>query len=99
MNGLYLTYVTGIFNLNSTGSMKFNWLYYEPTIYAIILYFDATLPKTTENANILVGAYLVYTLQIFIKYICFMSSVINQLTTHLNIPFIRVKDKKQVKQQ
>lgn len=99
MNGLYLTYVTGIFNLNSTGSMKFDWLFFEPVFYIVILYSDATLPNTTENNDMILGAYYFYTLQIFIKYICFMSSVINQLTTHLNIPFIRVKDKKQVKQQ
>ena len=99
MNGLYLTYVTGIFNLNSTGSMKFNYWYYEPFLYGIILYLDWTMPKTPDNDQILFAAYCLYTLQIFIKYLFFMSSVINQLTSHLNIPFIRVKDKKQTKQE
>ena len=99
MNGLYLTYVTGIFNLNSTGSMRFNYLYYEPFLYGLILYFDKTLPKTSENDQIIFAAYCLYTLQIFIKYIIFMTSVINQLTSYLNIPFIRVKDKKQTKQE
>ena len=99
MNGLYLTYVTGIFNLNSTGGMRFNYLYYEPFLYGLILYFDKTLPKNSENDQIIFAAYCFYTLQIFIKYIIFMTSVINQLTSYLNIPFIRVKDKKQTKQE
>lgn len=42
LNGLYLTYVTAIFNLNSTASMRFNWLFYEPLLWAAIIYADYT---------------------------------------------------------
>lgn len=40
VNGLFLTYVTGHYNLNSTGSMKFNWVFYDPYIFAFIIYLD-----------------------------------------------------------
>lgn len=38
--GMYLTYVTAILNLNSTADMTFNWLFYDPFIYAVILVAD-----------------------------------------------------------
>ena len=41
MNGLFLTYVTGYFNLNSTASMKFDCLYFWPFFYAGALYIDS----------------------------------------------------------
>lgn len=40
LNGLYLTYVTGNFNLNTTAGMTFNWLYFDPWIYLSIVYVD-----------------------------------------------------------
>lgn len=40
--GLYLTYVTAIFNLNSTADMRFNYLFYEPFLYGAIIYADHT---------------------------------------------------------
>ena len=97
MNGLYLTYVTGIFNLNSTASMRYNYLFFEPIVYLVIVYLDYTLPKSAENNQLILGFYALFVLSTFTKYIIFMRSVIDQLTRHLNIPFIRVKEKKQVK--
>ena len=99
MNGLYLTYVTGIFNLNSTASMRFNYLFAEPIVYLLIVYLDYTLAISTETNQLVLGLYAAFVLSTFIKYIIFMRSVVNQLTKHLNIPFIRVKEKKSVKSE
>ena len=97
MNGLYLTYVTGIFNLNSTASMRFHYLFGEPIIYLLVLYLDYIIPVSADSNKLVLGFYAIYVLSTFIKYIIFMNSVVNQLTSHLGIPFIRVKDKKLVK--
>ena len=91
MNGLYLTYVTAIFNLNSTASMPYNYLFAEPIVYMVIVYLDYTLPTSTESSQLVLGLYVTFVLSTFIKYIIFMRSVVNQLTQHLEIPFIRVK--------
>jgi len=40
LNGLYLTYVTGNFNLNTTAGMPFNWMYLDPWIFFGIVYVD-----------------------------------------------------------
>lgn len=40
INGVFMTYVTGIFNLNSTAGMTFNWHFWEPYVYAIIIAMD-----------------------------------------------------------
>lgn len=39
--GFYLTYVTAIFNLNSTAGAKYNWLFFEPFVFFAIVYFDS----------------------------------------------------------
>ena len=91
MNGLYLTYVTAIFNLNSTANMRYNYLFAEPIVYMVIVYLDYTLPTSTESNQLVLGLYVTFVLSTFIKYIIFMRSVVNQLTQHLDIPFIRVK--------
>ena len=38
--GFYLTWVTGIFNLNSTAKMKYNWLFLEPFVYVAMIYCE-----------------------------------------------------------
>ena len=73
MCGFYLTYVTAIFNLNSTADMPFNWFFYEPFLYGGIIYADffRMLP-----AHILVYLYAFFLAQTLFKYVLFMTSVI-----------------------
>lgn len=40
--GMFLTYVTAILNLNSTADMRFNWFFYEPILFAVIIFVDVT---------------------------------------------------------
>ena len=40
LNGFYLTWITAIFNLCSTSSSKYNWLFLEPIVYLSMLYCE-----------------------------------------------------------
>ena len=88
--GLYLTYVTAIFNLNSTADMKFNWRFYEPILYGAIIYADFNKLLPSDQ---LVYLYVFFFAQTLLKYILFMTSVITQLTDYLQINFITVGGK------
>jgi len=92
MHGLYLLYVTGIFNLNSTAGMRFNPYFVEPYVFAAVLYLDVQGALSTEQQAL---AYVLYVAMIFIKYLLFMRSVVSQLTAYLGINFVTVKSKKQ----
>ena len=98
MNGLYLTFVTGHFNLNSTANMHFDYIFYEPILLLIFIFVDYVMPITEESNKIVVGLYMVFMLQTFIKYILFMRSVVKQVCAHLDIPFLTVF-KAKVKEQ
>ena len=91
INGLFLTYVTGIFNLNSTAKMTFNWLFFDPWLWAAIVYVDHFKLVDTQVAAML---YCVYAAQLSFKYLAFMSSVISQLTAYLGINFVTVQKQK-----
>ena len=94
MNGLYLTYVTGNFNLNSTAEMKFDYIFAEPIIFFIALYIDYIVPNSEEGNQVVLLFYIIFVAQTFIKYILFMRSVVNQVCDHLDIPFITVFEPK-----
>ena len=93
LNGLYLTYVTAIFNLNSTGRMRFDYWYMEPLTYLCLVGMDRLSIKYTEMNTLLMCLYIAFAAVTFLKYILFMTSVVNQLCSFLGIRFIRVKDK------
>jgi len=42
LNGLFLTYVTGLLNLNTMAGIKMKPFFYEPILYFAIVYVDAT---------------------------------------------------------
>ena len=42
LNGLFLLYVNAIYNLSSTAGMKFDWMYAEPFLFALLVYLDHT---------------------------------------------------------
>lgn len=71
---MYLTYVTAILNLNSTADMTFNWLFYDPLIYSIILIADV---QQLLPSNQVAYLYMGFLVLILIKYFAFMRSVIS----------------------
>ena len=88
MNGLFLTYVTGHFNLNSTAGMKFDWFYVWPLIYFTLLALDSFGVFDDKVCMIM---YRVYTIMLLKNYLAFMRSVVEQLTSYLSISFLKVK--------
>ena len=88
MNGLYLTYVTGYFNLASTASMKFDYLYFWPFFYMGALYLDSAELLDSEKCKIMYG---LYTLWLIKSYLSFMWSVVKQLCAYQGLSFVRVK--------
>jgi len=74
MNGLFLLYVNGIYNLNSTAGLKFNWFYIEPFIYLSIIYLDFTRLIQDRHA---IMFYIAYTMWISVNYLVFMHSLVD----------------------
>lgn len=74
MNGLFLLYVNGIYNLNSTAGMKFNWFYIEPFIYLGIIYLDYSRLIQDRHA---IMFYVAYTAWITVNYLVFMHSLVD----------------------
>jgi hypothetical protein len=91
INGLFLTYVTGIFNLNTTCGMPFKWRFIDPFFYAVIIYLDSQ--NMIEDRTV-VWLYVLWTCRVLVSYLMFMTSVIQQLTAYLNISFLKVKQTK-----
>jgi hypothetical protein len=88
MNGLFLTYVTGVLNLNTMAGIKMQPWFYEPLLFIVIVVIDAT--QNISN-SVIVGLYVLFFVQTLVKYLAFMSGVINQLLEYLDIPFVHVK--------
>jgi len=42
MSGLFLTYVTGVLNLNTMAGIKMKPYFYEPVLFCFIVYMDAS---------------------------------------------------------
>ena len=89
--GLFQTYVAGLLNISSTAQIKFQYLYWEPVAYAGILYLDRS--RAVESSATLVALYGLLAATILVKYGLFLRSVIEQLTRHLGISLLWVKDK------
>lgn len=88
--GLFQTYVAGLLNISSTAKIEFQYLYWEPIAYAIILYLDAT--RVIQSDMVVIGLYAALVTIIFVKYCLFLESMISQLTRYLGIKLLRVKD-------
>lgn len=73
MIGLYLTYITGIFNLNTTAGMPFDWRFSEPFFYILFVLIDSSRLIDDRTA---VWLYLMFTGRVLIKYLMFMTSVV-----------------------
>ena len=73
INGLFLTYVTGVFNLNTTCGMTFRWRFIDPFFYAAIILLDAH--SMIEDKTV-VWLYVMWTCRVMMSYLMFMTSVI-----------------------
>lgn len=86
--GFCLTWITAIFNLNSTAGAKFNWLFLEPFIFLGFIYFDQT--KMIDKATC-AGLYVGFFAVIMVRYLMLMRNIVNQITTHMGLSFLKVK--------
>ena len=58
LNGLYLTWITAIFNLCSTSSSKYNWVFFEPFIYLGMVYCEYSGLAGRDTASYLYLGFL-----------------------------------------
>lgn len=86
--GFYLTWVTAIFNLNSTCGARFNWLFFEPSVFLAIVYLDHTKMIGVEVAAGCFGAFFAVTM---IRYLLLMSNIVDQICSHMGLSFLKVK--------
>lgn len=86
--GFCLTWITAIFNLNSTAGAKFNWLFFEPFIYFGLVYCDHS--QMIDKATC-VHLYISFFAVIMVRYIMLMRNIVNQITTHMGLSFLKVK--------
>ena len=89
--GFYLTFVTAIYNLCSTASAKYDWLFLEPFVYLFTVYMDHTHQVTSEVAGFLYICFFSWTM---IRYLHLMRNIVNQITSYMGLRFLLVKDKK-----
>lgn len=89
--GLFQTYVAGLLNISSTAKVAFPWLHWEPIVYALIIFVDAT--RIIKDDKVVIALYGGLTLIVFVKYTLFLRSMITQLTSYLGIKLLKVKDK------
>jgi hypothetical protein len=94
--GFYLTWVTAIFNLNSTSGAKFNWLFFEPFVYLVIVYLDYNKTMDYNTALYCYSGFFLYTM---VSYLMLMNNIVQQITTHMNLRFLLVKPTNLTKQE
>ena len=88
MNGVFLLYANGIFNLNTTAGMQFDWFFFEPLILISLLAADNMQVLTDSQAAML---YVAYVSWLTVKYLLFMASIIEQINTFMGLRFLKVK--------
>ena len=89
LNGFFLTWVTAIFNLCSTAGAKFDWIFVEPMIFLSIVFVDHFLFIDEETAKFM---YIGFFLKTMGRYVVLMRNIVNQITTHMGLHFLKVKD-------
>lgn len=88
--GLYLTWVTAIFNLNTTSGARFNWRFTEPAAYLVIVYLDYHEIITASRSALFFGCFYAI---IMVRYLFLMNNIVNQICSHMGLRFLHVKDK------
>lgn len=94
--GFCLTWVTAIFNLNSTAGAKFNWLFLEPFIYLGLIYCDYN--KTFDKATC-AHLYASFFAVILVRYLMLMRNIVKQITEHMGLSFLKVKPTSKTRQE
>lgn len=88
--GLYMTLITGKLNVCTCAGLEYPCFYPEPWIFKGIILLEIYGKASHRTIGLLYGALF---LVVLIKYLLFMSSVVNQLCNYLGINFITVKEK------
>jgi len=91
--GFHLTWVTAIYNLNSTAGAKFNWLFFEPWAFLAIVYLDNTGVLNRSGA---IYAYIGFFMLTMVRYLLLMNNIVNQITSFMGLHFLKVKSKTKV---
>uniref|UniRef100_A0A7S3HTX2 Uncharacterized protein n=1 Tax=Favella ehrenbergii TaxID=182087 RepID=A0A7S3HTX2_9SPIT len=86
--GLHLTWVTAIFNLSSTAGAKFDWLFLEPLAFFLIVCADSTAVLPGGQAKLAYVSFFLWTLT---RYLLLMKNIVQQITTHMGLRFLKVK--------
>jgi phosphatidylglycerophosphate synthase len=86
--GFYLTWVTAIFNLNSTANAKFNWVFFEPCFYLAFVYCDHLRIFDRNLASL---AYVSFFCVTLVRYLVLMTNIVNQITAFMGLRFLKVK--------
>jgi len=76
--------------------MKFDWLYFEPFFYGVLVYLDHA---KILNDSQTVCFYVAFGAWITAKYLIFMQSTVIQISSYLNISFLKVKQVKETKKR
>jgi len=94
--GFYLTWLTAIFNLNSTSGARFDWIFFEPAVYLLIVYFDHA---KFMDRNTAIYCYVGFFGVTILRYLMLMSNIVRQITTNMNLRFLLVKPTNLKKQE
>lgn len=86
--GVLITNMTGNLNVKGCAGMKFNPIYADPFLFVGILWLDY---NQVFKRDTIAGLYIWLCVQRLVLYFSFLSSVISQLCTYLNIPFLQTK--------
>lgn len=89
--GFYLTWVTAILNLNSTCGAKFNWNFFEPSVFLAIVYLDHT---NMISGNVAAGCFIGFFTVTMIRYLLLMNNIVEQICSHMGLSFLKVKSLK-----
>ena len=92
--GIFLLYASGVLNLSTTASMRFNWLFFEPFVFMALTLIDNQGMLSAQQAGLL---YLALTMWLVVKYLLFMGAVVDQITSFMGLRFLQVKPKKALK--
>lgn len=89
--GLFLLYANAIFNLSTVAGMRYTWFFSEPFLFLGLIAADNSQLLTDQQAKLFYVAIFTW---ITVKYLLFMSAVVDYITTYMGISFIYVKPKK-----
>ena len=93
--GSFLLYVNTIFNVCSTSSSKFDWLFIEPLFYLGIVYADVNGLVSREQA---IALYIGFCVANLARYVRIMKNLVVHICSHMGLSFLKVKEVNKVRQ-